>query len=532
MDEDDVLAGVPDDAEIQEESALLDEMDADAQDEVAEVGRFSGKKKDRKKGKKREGGEEEMEEEEVGGTPSSLPKKVGKRKIIQHSWPAEGPLALVPFGIDPDSAEEKAKREARAAKFGGVAEAAPQHSEEERARREERAAKFGLQASVSAAEKAAEGMVMPAVPEAPPEMQMLSAEDLKQREERAAKWGTTPANPLDSIVGAAPKGAFWEKRRDTAEDEVPRPEAVHIFGVDKLSTEDLLRFWVAEGVPVPTCVEWVNDSSANVVFASAEDAAAAVPARTVPLTPGQEAVDPVAWRTLPLHLAAAGKGLQLLFRLATYKDIKPPKRAPSRWYGEETKKDMKKHGSGGKGGKLNGRVEKRGGRKATPYDRGGGGRNTLAGKAGDAVSREMGGDLRSRMGGKLGAFKAEVGDDLRARIAAGRQEPGAGASEGAGFSYADFKRRRSEKTAGEEEEEEEDMGQGPNAAEVFDLRDRLAEGAGGEAPTGLFSLAAAKRDLGLKAEGAGAATVDDSEAGVGVAPAEGEAGEGGMDVEL
>jgi hypothetical protein len=71
------------------------------------VGRFSGKKKDRKKGKKREGGEEEMEEEEVGGTPSSLPKKVGKRKIIQHSWPAEGPLALVPFGIDPDSAEEK-----------------------------------------------------------------------------------------------------------------------------------------------------------------------------------------------------------------------------------------------------------------------------------------------------------------------------------------------------------------------------------------------------------------------------------------
>ena len=78
------------------------------------------------------------------------------------------------------------------------------------------------------------------------------------------------------------------------------------------------------------------------------------------------------------------------------------------------------------------------------------------------------------------------------------------------------------------------MGQGPNAAEVFDLRDRLAGGAGGEAPTGLFSLAAAKRDLGLStlAEGAGAATVDDSEAGVGVAPAEGEAGEGGMDVEL
>lgn len=100
---------------------------------------------------------------------------------------------------------------------------------------------------------------------------------------------------------------------------------------------------------------------------------------------------------------------------------------------------MKNLGSG-KGGKLSGRVEKRGGRKASPYERGGG-RNTLAAKAGDAVARELAGDLRSRMGSKPGAFKAEVGDDLRARIAAGRQEA---QSEGAGFSYADFKRRRSE----------------------------------------------------------------------------------------
>jgi hypothetical protein len=51
-------------------------------------------------------------------------------------------------------------------------------------------------------------------------------------------------------------------------------------------------------------------------------------------------------------------------------------------------------------------------------------------------------------------------------------------------------------------------------------------------------LAAAKRELGLKAEGAATATLDDSEAGVGVAPAEGEGGDGGdggdggMDVEL
>ena len=55
------------------------------------------------------------------------------------------------------------------------------------------------------------------------------------------------------------------------------------------------------------------------------------------------------------------------------------------------------------------------------------------------MARELAGDLRSRMGAKPGALKAEVGADLRARIAAGRGE-----AEGAGFSYADFKRRRSE----------------------------------------------------------------------------------------
>ena len=45
---------------------------------------------------------------------------------------------------------------------------------------------------------------MPVVPEPPPEMHMLSTEELRQREERAAKWGTTPANPLESIVSPTP----------------------------------------------------------------------------------------------------------------------------------------------------------------------------------------------------------------------------------------------------------------------------------------------------------------------------------------
>ena len=104
MDDDDdlVLAGVPDDAAvIQDESLLLEDMD-DAVKE-ARPRASAGAEPD-----------DSVMEAETSPTDLKLPKRSGKRKIIQHSWPAD-----LPFGIDPNSEEEKAKREARAAKFGG-----------------------------------------------------------------------------------------------------------------------------------------------------------------------------------------------------------------------------------------------------------------------------------------------------------------------------------------------------------------------------------------------------------------------------
>ena len=184
-----------------------------------------------------------------------------------------------------------------------------------------------------------------------------------------------PANPLDSIATLAGDGAFWERRRDAQPDEPARPEAVHVFGTDRMSTEDLLLYFVTPGVTpaesAPQWVEWVNDSSANVVFASAEAAAAAVGERTVPLLPNSQGIDTTCWRTIPTELAAAGKGLQLLFRLATAKDVKPPKKAPSRWYGESDRKGGRRNS----GGKASGMHDRRDGRRhgAAPYGRPGGG---------------------------------------------------------------------------------------------------------------------------------------------------------------
>ena len=508
MEDDDVLAGVPEDAAVAgaDDSVLAideDEMAQEAREEA--LAERAAEEAESRRARMAAGGppEEEgmtmVDEDGAGAEDKSGFKKFsGKRPIIQHSWPA----GLQP-GIDPNSAEEIAKREARAAKFGMPAPAAPEVSEEERAKREARAAKFGLVASVSAAEKAAEALVAPTPMVAPEEVPLLTAEEVLQRQERARKWGTQPSNPLESIISAAPKGAFWEKRRDADADEETRPEAVYVFGVDKMSTEDLLRFWIADGVTPPEHVEWINDSAATVVFGAAEAAAHAVQARTVPLMPGQEGVDQLSWRTLPLHLAAAGKGLQLVFRLATAKDVKPPKRAASRWYGEVSKKGQ----AIGKPGKASGHHDKREARKqaANPY--GGKRGGTLASKLRDANQREAGGggDLRARLGSKQSAPKQELGDDLRARIAAR-----AGATEGAGFSYADFKRKRSEKAVGEEDDEMADTDQGGGGG-----------GGGGD------TVGETPSALGEVAEPPSGSSV-----GAPVAPAEGgEAVGGGMDVE-
>ncbi len=353
----DLLAGVPDDAPMDDDAAL-------AAVEAAEQAALEQDEEERQRAaaraRQREAEEEEemmMEEEEEAAAEAAgrMPKKVGKRKMIFH---AIDPSVIA--GAIPLTEEEAARRAARAAKFGT---APPEEGA----------------AAVEAAEP-------PAV------VQMLTMEEIAAREARAKKWEIeAPANPLDSVAtlssmtGTAlddisASKAFWERRRDPSAEEEVRPEAVHIFGTDRMSTEDVALYFCNCGLSYePKWVEWVNDSSANVVFESGDAALEALSVRTVPLLPDSFEIDAANWRTMPAELGAAGKGLQLLFRLATYHDIKPAKRGASRWYGESQR-------SGGKAerGKRHGRQS-----SGTPYGRpsrggggggrrGGGGRKTLA----------------------------------------------------------------------------------------------------------------------------------------------------------
>lgn len=75
-----------------------------------------------------------------------------------------------------------------------------------------------------------------------------------------------------------------EQRRDAPAEAARRPEAVHVYGVDVLSSADLLRYFGDYG---PTYVEWINDSSCNVLFADDATALRAVAGVGQPLAPDQ-----------------------------------------------------------------------------------------------------------------------------------------------------------------------------------------------------------------------------------------------------
>jgi len=75
---------------------------------------------------------------------------------------------------------------------------------------------------------------------------------------------------------------------EAAAEVARRPDAVHLYGVDLLSTAECLGYFEGYG---PTCVEWLDDSSCNVLFGDAGSAARAIAGRGRPLPPDGAAPD-------------------------------------------------------------------------------------------------------------------------------------------------------------------------------------------------------------------------------------------------
>ena len=137
-------------------------------------------------------------------------------------------------------------------------------------------------------------------------------------EKRAQRFGMSYTR-APRVVDIQPQSERDEHAADVCGEAVLRPNAVHVFNVDLLSTRDCLNYFKEYG---PTQVEWINDSSANVVFSDEFSARRAV-----------QGLGDLASSSAPAHATSwyDGKTLfekgalktKLSFRLATELDKKP-----------------------------------------------------------------------------------------------------------------------------------------------------------------------------------------------------------------
>ena len=210
---------------------------------------------------------------------------------------------------------------------------------EEEAKRAARAAKFGTNAPSALT----------------PEQQAIKdrrdAQDAQRLVANAAALQEAYADAMDDGTGAIAGSAdvaqdFFESRVDPEVDASWRSDAVHLYGVDHMTTNDCMGYFHEYG---PVFVEWINDSSCNVVFNDEHTARRAIRMKGVAM--GAEA-NPDGGLALPAGTCAEmlwhsgpefrkdGRVIQLSFRLATEEDVKPDGEARSRmlWRGGRGKR--------------------------------------------------------------------------------------------------------------------------------------------------------------------------------------------------
>ena len=84
-----------------------------------------------------------------------------------------------------------------------------------------------------------------------------------------------------------------EERKERPADIPRRPEAVHLYGVDCMTSAECLAYFGDWG---PTFVEWLDDSSCNVLFEDEFTAKRALVGRGRPLPPGSaDGPDTAGW---------------------------------------------------------------------------------------------------------------------------------------------------------------------------------------------------------------------------------------------
>ncbi|KAF9089298.1 hypothetical protein BGX23_006779 [Mortierella sp. AD031] len=101
----------------------------------------------------------------------------------------------------------------------------------------------------------------------------LSREEQAKKANRAQRFGALSQAQTETKDETMDEGGMDIDRGDlTRPDNLPetpprtstiRPEAIHLYGTDEMSTKDVLKYFDAYG---PSHVEWIDDSSCNIVF--------------------------------------------------------------------------------------------------------------------------------------------------------------------------------------------------------------------------------------------------------------------------
>jgi len=246
-------------------------------------------------------------------------------------------------GFDMQSEEEVRKREARAAKYGGSEQPDAAGSRAMKLPEADMRNKLGARSTAQHGQEAGE---------------FDDEAERAARERRAKKYGVELVDDerLRSVVSSLDIEKILEmtpnnfarftkldekdERKDPGADVARRRDALHLYGYMPISTADIMGAFRGYG---PSYIEWINATSANVVFGDSFSCSRAmgVFSSALPESSETEAIAACGWRIGPSIVAAkttreyglAGQEARLLVRQATEEDVKhykQGKRKPKR----------------------------------------------------------------------------------------------------------------------------------------------------------------------------------------------------------
>lgn len=155
---------------------------------------------------------------------------------------------------------------------------------------------------------------------------LMSEDERQKRLERAKKYGVSTTEVAAEVVMDVD---VYENRRDAAATEELRPDTIYVYGTDKMATASVLGLF--KGC-APKGVEWLNDSSANVVFNESSAVLHAIQSLCTPL--GAPTEDMLTWHKYVADRKVKG----IIVRHATTSDIKNKKgRSRNLWHDDERK---------------------------------------------------------------------------------------------------------------------------------------------------------------------------------------------------